>query len=278
MQSHLQAHRPGLFQRSLVSLRRSVNSIIAKMIIIHDPTSREARCKGSETIRHHLPANPESVFHATPGVKHSPVCLGHRKVVPPATRLIVCAADGNLGVVTEEERADGAVPNKKHIAFMVAAENRLRFVHDANLGIDRALPAADALIRIRKECIGHTFKLDWRQKSRRRTIVLVHLLANFERDTQGLSQWFSGLHRLLLGAGDNQCGSPEPAGRDKSLDARATDSAQAPPLHRNMWINLDLRMCQVAHECCHWPSIPEKPPASRLPEFLALAGWGTASD
>jgi hypothetical protein len=72
-------------------------------------------------------------------VKHSPVYLDHRKVVAPATRLIMCPTDSNLGVVTEEERADGAVPNEKHIAFMLPAKDSLRFVHDAGLGIDRAL-------------------------------------------------------------------------------------------------------------------------------------------
>ena len=75
--------------------------------------------------------------------------------------------NGNIGIVTEEECADSAMPNKKHISFMLPGENRLRFAHDASLGIDRALPAPYALIWIRKEFIGHAFKFDWRQKARR---------------------------------------------------------------------------------------------------------------
>ena|SRR5262245_12486440 len=123
--------------------------------------------QANEAVLHHLPASLKSVFHAPPGVKHSPVCLGHREVATPTTRLIVCPTDGNIGVVTEKERADSAVPNKKHIAFMLPVENRLRFAHDASLGIDRALPATYALIWIRKEFIGHAFKFDWWQKTRR---------------------------------------------------------------------------------------------------------------
>ena len=121
----------------------------------------------SEAVLRRLSANLKSVFHASPGVEHSPVCLDHRKVATPATRLILCPTDGNIGVVTKEERADSAVPNEKHIAFMLPAENRLRFAHDAGLGVDRTLPAAYALIWIRKEFIGHACKFDWCQKARR---------------------------------------------------------------------------------------------------------------
>jgi len=74
-------------------------------------------------------------------------------------------SDGYIGVVTEEERADSAVPNEKHITFMLPAQNSLCFAHDAGLGIDRALPAPYALIWIRKELIGHAFKFGWRQKA-----------------------------------------------------------------------------------------------------------------
>lgn len=121
----------------------------------------------SEAVLRHLSANLKSIFHAAPGVKHSPVCLGHRKVATPATSLIMCPTDGNIAIVTEEECADSAVPNEEHIAFMLPAENRLRLAHDADLGIDRTLPAAYALIWMSKEFIGHACKFDWCQKARR---------------------------------------------------------------------------------------------------------------
>ena len=79
----------------------------------------------------------------------------------------------------------------------------------------------------------------------------MHFRASFERNTQGRSERFSGLQRLLLGAGDNQCGSGKPSGGNKSLNALGTDGIQVPRLHRNLWIDLDLRMGQIAHECCH---------------------------
>ena len=79
----------------------------------------------------------------------------------------------------------------------------------------------------------------------------MHFRASFEWNTQGRSEWFSGLQRLLLGARDNHCGSGKPSGGNKSLNARGTDGTQVPRLHRNMWIDLDLRMGQIAHECCH---------------------------
>jgi len=113
-----------------------------------------------EVVLRHLPANFKSIFHAAPGVEHFPVCLGHRKVAAPATSLITCGTDGNIGIVTKEECAHGAVPNEEHIAFMLPAENRLRFAHDADLGIDRTLPAAYALMWMGKEFIGHACKFD----------------------------------------------------------------------------------------------------------------------
>jgi len=77
----------------------------------------------------------------------------------------------------------------------------------------------------------------------------MHFRASFERNTQGRSEWFSGLQCLLLGARDNHCGSGKPSGGNKRLNARGTDDAQVPRLHGNMWIDLDLRMGQIAHEC-----------------------------
>jgi len=79
----------------------------------------------------------------------------------------------------------------------------------------------------------------------------MHFLANFEWNSQGRSEWFSGLQRLSLGARDNQRGFGKPSGGTESLNARGADGTQAPRPHRDMWINFDLRVCQVAHECCH---------------------------
>jgi hypothetical protein len=224
-----------------------------------------------ELVHCRLAASLISVFHASPGVKHSSVGPGQRKVVTPATQLVLCPTDGNIAVVTKEECTDSAVPNEKHVAFAMSVKDSLHFAHDAGLSIGRALPAANALIWIRKEFIGHAFKFDRCQKACRGTIILVHFLANFEWNTQGRGQWFRGLQRLSLGAGDNQCRSRKPSGGNEDLNACCTDGTQALRLHRNMWINLDLRVCQVAHECCH-PRMPVRSAPRTVETFATYGG------
>ena len=53
-----------------------------------------------------------------------------RKAVAAACRLIVDAIDGMVGVVTEQQRADGAMADEEDVARALARQHRLGLAHD----------------------------------------------------------------------------------------------------------------------------------------------------
>jgi hypothetical protein len=77
-----------------------------------------------------------------------------REDMAAAGRLIVNAIDGLAGRVAEQQRADGAVADEENIPRPIARQYRFGFTDDARLCVDRALPAADAEMRLGEKLIG----------------------------------------------------------------------------------------------------------------------------
>src|SRR5216684_7415614 len=85
-----------------------------------------------------------NLFHSSPAMQDLPPVAREREDVASAGGLIVAAVDGVAGIVTEQQRADGAMADEQNIARPIARQHRLGLADDARLRIDGALPAADA--------------------------------------------------------------------------------------------------------------------------------------
>jgi hypothetical protein len=95
------------------------------------------------------------------------------------------------------------VADKEHIARSISGQDLLDPANNAQLGINRSLPAPNADLGLREKFISHCFKLIWHQEACRRSIVFMHRFPNLHVGVQLCGNNLGCLNRLPLSAGDD---------------------------------------------------------------------------
>src|SRR5690242_6364793 len=128
----------------------------------------------------------------------TPAVLLEREDVATAGPLVVSAIDRKAGIVAEQQRADRAMADEQHVAAVVSRKHLLGLADDARLRVDRALPAADVDMRLRKELIGNCLEFARLQEAGRRAVVLMHGFTDLDGNTERRTNDFGRLDRLAL--------------------------------------------------------------------------------
>jgi hypothetical protein len=120
------------------------------------------------------------------------VRFDHREVVTTTRRLIVSATDRQAAIVTKQQRADSAMPDKQHMSVLSPIEHDFCFSDNAPLCVSGAFPSSNTDVGLGEKLIGHVLELVRRQEASRRTIIFMHRIADFDPHTQGCGNRFSG--------------------------------------------------------------------------------------
>jgi hypothetical protein len=160
-------------------------------------------------------------------MENPPAVPAQCETIAAADALVVAAVNLQTGIVAEQKGADGAVADKEYISRQVSTEDVFDLLPDPPLRIDRALPAPDTGERMAEELIGHRLELFGVQETRRRTIVLVHGLADLQCNVHLARDDFRRLDRLALAARDD-------LGRARIRPASAKAIARALPAALNL--------------------------------------------
>src|SRR3954463_2610937 len=119
--------------------------------------------------------------------------LGEGEEAATAGGLVMGAINRQTSIMTIQQRPNATVADKQHISWSLSGQHVFDFANDARLGIDRALPAADADVGLREELIGDQLELVRHEEARRRSIVFMHRLANLDVDVQLCGNDLGGL-------------------------------------------------------------------------------------
>ena len=179
------------------------------------------------------------------------VIRGEREKATTAGWLVMASINRNTGITTIQQRPDATVTDKQHIARPVPSQDVLDLANNAQLRINRSLPAPNADGGFCEKLIGHGLELVRHQEARRRSVVFMHRFPNLDVDVQLCGNDLGGLDRLALSAADDLRRCCEPSRACQGLRARPPDLTQAPGWHRHSRINPDFRMGQIAYELCH---------------------------
>jgi len=128
---------------------------------------------------------------------------GEREKVTAAGWLVMGSLNRKPGIVTIQESTDAAVTNKKHIARSVSSQNVFDLANNAQLRINRPLPAPNADVGLREKLIGDRLELVRHQEACRRSIVFMHRFPNFHVDIQFCGNNLGRLDRFPLSARDD---------------------------------------------------------------------------
>src|SRR5215471_17491821 len=136
-------------------------------------------------------------------MQHATALRDECEAATAASRLIMGAINRQAGVMAVQESTNAAVADKEHIARSVARQHVLDLADNAQLGVNRSLPAPSAGVGVREELIGHRLELVGDQKACRRSVVLVHRLSHLHINAQLCGNYLGSLDRLSLSAGDD---------------------------------------------------------------------------
>ena len=135
---------------------------------------------------------------------HATAILGERKeVTATAGWLVMSSINRKTGIMAIQQRPDATVAYKQHIAWSLSRQDVFDLANDARLGIDRALPAANAEVGLREKLIGDDLELVRYEEAGRRSIVLMHRFPNLDIDVQLCGNDLGSLDRLPLAAADD---------------------------------------------------------------------------
>src|SRR5258707_8284186 len=123
---------------------------------------------------------------------------GEREKATAASWLVRGSVNRKTSIMPIQESTDAAVTDKKHIARSLSSQDVFDLANNAQLRINRALPAANAGVGLREKLIGVCLKLVWHQEACRRSIVFVHRFPNFYLDIQFCGNNLRCLNRLPL--------------------------------------------------------------------------------
>jgi hypothetical protein len=129
--------------------------------------------------------------------------LGEREKVTTAGWLVIGSINRKTRIMTIQEGTNATVADKEHIARSISGQDLLDPANNAQLGINRSLPAPNADLGLREKFISHCLKLIWHQEACRRTIVFIHRFPNLYVDVQLCGNNLGCLNRLPLSAGDD---------------------------------------------------------------------------
>jgi len=145
-------------------------------------------------------------------VQHATTVRGEGEKVTTASRLVMDSIDRKTTIVAIQERTNATVTDEEHIARPVASQDLFDLADNAQLGINRSLPAPNADVGLREKLISHRLKLVRHQESCRRSIVFMHCLAHLHVDIQFCANNLGCLDRLPLPARDDLRCTQEPSG------------------------------------------------------------------
>src|SRR5882724_7196839 len=148
---------------------------------------------------------------------------GEREKVTAAGWLVMGSLNRKPGIVTIQESTDAAVTDEKHIARSVSSQDVFDLANNAQLRINRPLPAPNADVGLREKLIGDRLELVWHQEARRRSIVFMHRFPHFHADIQFCGNNLGCLYRLPLPAGDDLPCVREPSCARYCFRARSPD-------------------------------------------------------
>jgi hypothetical protein len=134
---------------------------------------------------------------------HATTILGEREKVTTTSWLVAGSINRKTGIMTIQESTDAAVADKEHIAGSISSQDVFDRTNNAQLGINRSLPAPNADVGSREKLIGHCHKLVWHQEACRRSIVFMHRFPNLYVYIQFCGNNLGCLNRLPLSAGDD---------------------------------------------------------------------------
>ena len=140
-------------------------------------------------------------------MQHATRVRGEREEAATARKLVMDAVNRQTGAMAVQKSPNATVADKEHIARLVAGQNLLDLADDAELGINRALPATNTDVGLPEELIGHCLELIGDEEACGRPVVLVHCLAHLDGDAELCRDDPGGLDRLSLSAGDDLRGA-----------------------------------------------------------------------
>lgn len=117
--------------------------------------------------------------------------------------LIEAAGDRHIKQATKQKGADAAMGHESYVAFAVRFQDAVHGLHHALLRVGGALPAPNAVLRLRKKGMGNLFELGGREEARGGAIVLAKARVDPDRQTELRSQQASRLDGFRLGARPN---------------------------------------------------------------------------
>lgn len=90
---------------------------------------------------------------------HATTVLGKGEKMTTAGGLVMGSIDRKTTTMTVQERTDATVADEEYVARKLASQDEFDFTDNAQLGINRSLPASDADVGLREKLIGHCLKL-----------------------------------------------------------------------------------------------------------------------
>ena len=101
--------------------------------------------------------------------------------------------------MAEQECADGTMADKEDVSRLLSSHDMLDFADNPLLRVDCSLPTPNTGKRLSEKLIGYHLKFDRLQKARRRAVVLMHHLPDFDCNVQFPGNDLTRLSRLSLG-------------------------------------------------------------------------------
>ena len=107
-------------------------------------------------------------------MKNATTFLEECEEVTAAGRLIMSSIDRKARIVTKQQRANCTVTDKEHVSRTISSHDLLDLPDNAQLGVNRSLPAPNTDRGPCKKLVGGGFKNVSLQETGRRPVVLVH--------------------------------------------------------------------------------------------------------
>lgn len=184
-------------------------------------------------------------------MENAPRFLRQGKELAPAGGLVVSPADRNSRVVAEQESTNRAVSDEQHVTLNVSRQDDFHLADNARLRIYCPLPAPDARCGLSKELIGDSFELGGWKIARRRSIILMHGLADFQRYAQRGGDGLCRLDGFFLSTRNDLGGRCKEGGAGEAQGAGVPYIAQAPKRHGSCRINFYLGVGEIANVTIH---------------------------
>jgi len=191
------------------------------------------------------------VFETMPRMLHATVILRQSEKMAAPGGLVIGSINRKTRIMTIQESTNATVADKEDIAGSISRQDVLDLAHNAQLGINRSLPAPNAGVGLREKLMSHRLKLVRYQEARRRSIVLMHRFTKLYVDVQFCGNNLGCLDRLPLSAGNDLCRSRERSRACYCFSACSPDLTEAPGWNGNGRINIHLRMGKIAYDACH---------------------------